>query len=74
MYDPWVDADEAEHEYGIRPIRKPAAGKYDAIVVAVAHQEFRNMGIKAIRRLAKPTHVLYDIKYVFKANEVDGRL
>jgi UDP-N-acetyl-D-galactosamine dehydrogenase len=74
VYDPWIDADEAEHEYGIRPIRKPAVGKYDAIVVAVAHQQFRDMGIKAIRRFARPRHVLYDVKYVFKASEVDGRL
>jgi UDP-N-acetyl-D-galactosamine dehydrogenase len=74
VYDPWVNADEAEHEYGIRPIRKPATGKYDAIVVAVAHQQFRDMGLKTIRSFAKSPHVLYDIKHVFKAHEVDGRL
>jgi UDP-N-acetyl-D-galactosamine dehydrogenase len=74
VYDPWVDADEAEHEYGIRPIRKPAANRYDAIVLGVAHQEFKELGIAAIRRFAKRPHVLYDIKYLFRANEVDGRL
>jgi UDP-N-acetyl-D-galactosamine dehydrogenase len=72
--DPWADADEAEHEYGLRPIRKPKAGTYDAIVMGVAHQQFRDMGIASIRGLARKNHVLYDIKYVFRADEVDGRL
>jgi UDP-N-acetyl-D-galactosamine dehydrogenase len=74
VYDPWVDADEAEHEYGIRPIKKPVEGEYDAVVMAVAHTQFRKMGIAKIRKFAKKKHVLFDIKYVFKANEVDGRL
>jgi UDP-N-acetyl-D-galactosamine dehydrogenase len=74
VYDPWVDPKEAEHEYGLRPIRAPAKGKYDAIVLAVAHKEFREMGIKKVRSFAKRPHVLYDIKYVFPASEVDGRL
>jgi UDP-N-acetyl-D-galactosamine dehydrogenase len=74
VYDPWVNAAEAEHEYGIKPIRKPAKGRYDAIVLAVAHKEFRDMGIDAIRSFARKPHVLYDIKYLFDASEVDGRL
>ncbi len=74
VYDPWVDAAEAEHEYGIRPIRKPAKGRYDAIVVGVGHDQFKEMGVQAIRGFAKRPHVLYDIKYVFDAKEVDGRL
>jgi UDP-N-acetyl-D-galactosamine dehydrogenase len=74
VYDPWADADEAEHEYGLRPIRKLRPGTYDAIVMGVAHQEFRQMGVKKIRELGRKNHVLYDIKYVFKAAEVDGRL
>ena len=72
--DPWVDAAEAEHEYGIKPIRKPAKGKYDAIVLAVAHKQFRDLGIDAVRSFGRRPHVLYDIKYVFDASEVDGRL
>jgi nucleotide sugar dehydrogenase len=72
--DPWADADDAEHEYGLRPVRKTKPGTYDAIVMGVAHKEFRNMGIDKVRALAKKNHVLYDIKYVFKADEVDGRL
>jgi UDP-N-acetyl-D-glucosamine/UDP-N-acetyl-D-galactosamine dehydrogenase len=74
VYDPWVNGAEAEHEYGIKPIRKPAKGRYDAIVLAVAHKEFRDMGLDTIRGFARKPHVLYDIKYLFEANEVDGRL
>jgi UDP-N-acetyl-D-galactosamine dehydrogenase len=74
VFDPWVDKKEAQHEYGIKPIGKPAKGRYDAVVLAVAHNEFKSLGIKEIRSFAKKPHVLYDIKYVFDADEVDGRL
>jgi UDP-N-acetyl-D-glucosamine/UDP-N-acetyl-D-galactosamine dehydrogenase len=74
VYDPWIDAEEAHHEYGFRPIRSPAKGRYDAIVLAVAHKHFQEMGVRAVRALAKKPHVLYDIKYLFQADEVDGRL
>jgi UDP-N-acetyl-D-glucosamine/UDP-N-acetyl-D-galactosamine dehydrogenase len=74
VHDPWIDPAEAEHEYGITPLRAPQKGVYDAIVLAVAHREFRELGIEAIRTFGKQPHVLYDIKYVFEANQVDGRL
>jgi UDP-N-acetyl-D-galactosamine dehydrogenase len=74
VYDPWADADEAEHEYGLRPVAKLKDGSYDAVVMGVAHKEFRAMGIRKVRALAKKNHVLYDIKYVFRTDEVDGRL
>jgi len=74
VYDPWIDKSEAEHEYGIMPINTPLEGKYDAIILAVAHDEFRDMDISAIRKYAKVNHVLYDIKYILPAEEVDGRL
>jgi len=74
VYDPWADPEEAEHEYGLRPVKQLRAGTYDAVVMGVAHDEFRKMGIGRIRKLARKNHVLYDIKYVFKADEVDGRL
>jgi UDP-N-acetyl-D-galactosamine dehydrogenase len=74
VYDPWIDHEEAEHEYGIRPVKKPVAGEYDAVVMAVAHSQFRKMGIAKVRALAKKKHVLFDIKYVFKKGDVDGRL
>jgi UDP-N-acetyl-D-galactosamine dehydrogenase len=73
-HDPWIDARAARHEYGIRPVRELKRNSYDAIVMAVAHRQFRDMGAEVIRRLGRRNHVLYDIKYVFPANEVDGRL
>jgi UDP-N-acetyl-D-galactosamine dehydrogenase len=72
--DPWVNRAEARHEYGINPIRTPRRGQYDAIVAAVAHNEFRELGIDAIRKFGRRNHVVYDIKYVFPKGEVDGRL
>lgn len=74
VYDPWVNPDEAVHEYGIRPIAKPEAGKYEAIILAVAHDEFRNMAIADIRALGKPDAVVYDLKYLFPADQTDARL
>ena len=74
VWDPWVNAREAHEEYGIRPIKKPAKGRYDAMVLAVGHREFRELGVSAVRRFAKRNHVLYDIKYVFGRDETDGRL
>ena len=74
VYDPWIDKSEAKHEYGIEPVDAPTEGKYDAIILAVAHDEFKDMGGAALRKFAKANHVLYDIKYIFPAEEVDGRL
>jgi UDP-N-acetyl-D-galactosamine dehydrogenase len=74
VYDPWADKDEAIHEYNIKPIDKPIKGKYDAIILAVAHDQFKSLSVGCIRAYGKDTHVLYDIKYVLKSNEVDGRL
>ncbi|KCB52407.1 nucleotide sugar dehydrogenase, partial [Bordetella hinzii 1277] len=54
VYDPWVDAEEAKHEYGITPIAQPAEGSYDAIILAVSHHQFVEMGAAAIRKLGKP--------------------
>ncbi len=74
VYDPWIDAAEARHEYGIDPVRKLRSGRYDGAVVAVAHREFKAMGAAAVRRLCQSNHVLFDIKYVFAKRDVDGRL
>lgn len=74
VYDPWVDAEEAQHEYGITPIAEPQKGFYDAIVLAVAHDSFVEMGTEGIKALGKMPHVLYDIKYVLPVEDVDGRL
>ena len=74
VYDPWVDGAAARHEYGLRPVRTLRRGHYDAAVVAVGHREFKQLGAAGVRRLCRKRHVLYDIKYVFSAAEVDGRL
>jgi len=74
IYDPWVDPHEARHEYGIDPILELQPGSYDAIIVAVAHRQFREMGVERIRALGKPDAVLFDVKYLLPATAVDGRL
>jgi len=74
VYDPWVDAEEARHEYGITPIERLESGKYDAIILAVAHREFIEMGLDRIRSYAKTASILYDVKYLFPASQTDGRL
>lgn len=74
VYDPWVDAEEAEEEYSIIPVAEPPLGKYDAIVLAVAHQQFCDMGIEKIQKLGRRDCVLYDVKSVLPKDRVDGRL
>lgn len=74
VFDPWVDVTEAKHEYGIAPIDAPQPGAYDAIIVGVAHQQFKDMGAEAIRTLGKADHVIYDLKYVMPRSAADLRL
>ena len=74
VYDPWVNKDNVAYEYNIKPIDKPIKGKYDAIVIAVAHDEFKTLTVDQIRAFGKDNHVLFDIKYLLKTNESDGRL
>lgn len=74
VYDPWVDKAEAEREYNVTPISKPAVNNYDGIILAVAHNEFVEMGVEQIRAFGKNEHVLYDLKYVFTKEATDIRL
>lgn len=74
VYDPWVTVEEAQHEYRITPIDKPDNGSYDAVILAVAHHQFKVMGAAAIRALGKPGSVIYDLKYVLSTQESDLRL
>ena len=71
--DPWCSNDEAKHEYGLE-LTSAKQGNYDAIIVAVAHDQFVEMGPKAIHALGKDNHVLYDLKYVLPKDCVDMRL
>lgn len=74
VYDPWIDHDEARHEYGLTPLQSPEPGEYDAIVLAVAHQHFKTLGAAGIRAFGKTTHVLYDLKYLLPRDQSDLRL
>jgi UDP-N-acetyl-D-galactosamine dehydrogenase len=74
VYDPWIDKEESIREFGISPIEQPEPGKYDAVIIAVAHHQFKSMDITAMRALGKKNHVLYDIKYILPSENVDGRL
>jgi len=74
VYDPWVDKYEAEEECGITPIEEPQTGSYDAVILAVAHDEFKALGAKKMHSYGKEQHILYDIKYLLNTDDVDGRL
>ncbi len=74
VYDPWVHGDEAEEAYGITLVHELRQGAYDAVILAVAHDAFKAMGIDAIRGLGKDPHLLFDIKYLFSKDQVDARL
>ncbi|WP_418885853.1 Vi polysaccharide biosynthesis UDP-N-acetylglucosamine C-6 dehydrogenase TviB [Enterovibrio paralichthyis] len=74
VMDPWCSSEEAEEEYGLTLCTEKKVGFYDAVVLAVAHDEFKNMGAEEIRSFGKPEHVLYDLKYVLGKNDVDMRL
>jgi len=74
IYDPWADAAECKHEYGLRPVRTLSPRTYDVAVIAVSHREFAELGADGVRKLCKKNHVVYDIKHVFPAAAVDGRL
>ena len=74
VHDPWVDGDAAHHEYGIDLVRDLVPGKYDAVILAVAHQQFIELGAAGIRTLGKPGCVLFDVKQVLPRDNVDDRL
>ncbi len=74
VHDPWVAPAYAQHEYGLTPIAAPRAGDYDAVVLAVAHTQFRELGSAGLRAFGKPGAVLFDVKAVLPADAVDARL
>ncbi|MDE1715557.1 Vi polysaccharide biosynthesis UDP-N-acetylglucosamine C-6 dehydrogenase TviB [Chromobacterium amazonense] len=74
VYDPWVSSEEAVHEYGISVLGEINETDYDAVIIAVAHNEFRSMGIEKIRSFVKQKSVIYDLKYVLNATDSDLRL
>ena len=72
--DPWVDAVQSQHEYAITPVAKPEPGAYDAVILAVAHDEFRALGADGVRAFCKPGAVVYDVKCMLPRDAVDARL
>ena len=74
VYDPWVSKNQAFHEYNIKTISYPVKNKYEAIVLAVAHEEFKKLPLEEINSFGKNRFILYDVKYLLNRSEVDGRL
>ncbi len=74
IYDPWVAAEDAIREYGLAPIQKLENNHYDAIVIAVAHDQFKHMAISDFKSLGKTQHVLYDLKYILDQQDSSIRL
>jgi UDP-N-acetyl-D-glucosamine/UDP-N-acetyl-D-galactosamine dehydrogenase len=74
VHDPWADPGEARREYGIELVEHPRQGSYAATVLAVAHQEFQQLGAGHIRKYGTENSILYDVKHVLPKEAVDGRL
>lgn len=74
VHDPHADPEEALREYGIPLVTEPAAGRYDGVMLAVAHDTFRQMGAEAIRAYGTPGALLYDLKYILPPEASDLRL
>jgi UDP-N-acetyl-D-galactosamine dehydrogenase len=74
VHDPWVNADEARHEYGLELVAQPETGKYDAVILAVSHNEFITLGADGIRAFGKPGAVLFDVKRSLPRASVDDCL
>ncbi|MEO8364944.1 MAG: nucleotide sugar dehydrogenase [Pseudoxanthomonas sp.] len=74
IHDPWVSADEARHEYGLELVAQPETGKYDAIILAVSHNQFIALGAEGIRAFGKPGAVLFDVKRALPRASVDDCL
>ncbi|MCL1067032.1 Vi polysaccharide biosynthesis UDP-N-acetylglucosamine C-6 dehydrogenase TviB [Shewanella olleyana] len=74
IYDNWADPAEVKHEYGVELISELKQEHYDGVILAVDHSELKNKGIEEVRKLCRPNHVVYDVKYVFGTEDADIRL
>jgi UDP-N-acetyl-D-galactosamine dehydrogenase len=74
IHDPWANAPEAQHEYGLDLVAEPRVGTYEGVILAVAHDTYRDMGVAALRRYGTEEHVFFDLKNVFNSDESDLRL
>jgi len=74
IYDPWADSEEVQNEYGLTLVDQPQPYHYDAAIICVAHDQIKEMGIDAIKKLCKTDHIIFDVKYLFDKELVDDRL
>ncbi|WP_026971965.1 Vi polysaccharide biosynthesis UDP-N-acetylglucosamine C-6 dehydrogenase TviB [Aliagarivorans marinus] len=74
VYDPWADSKECIDEYGIELIKQPKQASYDLIILAVAHEQFKQLGAEKIHALGKSEHIVYDLKYLLEPGQSDLRL
>ncbi len=74
VYDPWINIDDAKEKYNVSFLDQLPTDKYDAIILAVNHQQFNTIDADTIHALGKNNHILFDVKNIFPKNEVDGRL
>ena len=74
MFDPGASNEQAQEEYEVELIEQPIVDNYDAVILAVAHDEFIELGVEQVKSYLKPDGILYDLKYVFDADAVDLRL
>ena len=74
LLDPWADKNEIEKIYNLRPISKSSHNYYDLVLIAVAHHQFKTIGLNNIRKFCKENHVIFDLKNLFDSNEVDFKL
>ena len=73
-YDPWVDKEQVKNTFGFSPVSYPSLAKYDGIVLAVSHDEFKTMGVEKLQTFTKHDHVIYDLKYILPSTDSDLRL
>ena len=74
LQDPWAEKEEVKNIYGIYPNNKPSENTYDAVLISVAHDKFKKIGLANIKNLCKKKHVIFDIKNLFNSSDVDFRL
>jgi len=74
IYDPWIELEEANEEYSVSFLSELPSTKYDAIILAVNHDEFESLGAEKIHSLGKENHILFDVKHALPKDQVDGRL
>jgi UDP-N-acetyl-D-galactosamine dehydrogenase len=74
VYDPWANSEDAKNRFNITLTQSLKPDTYDCVILATKHHQFEDMGAPFIRSLCRPNHIIYDLKYTFKADESDLRL